>query len=173
MRFIVEQKQTVRSRNMTFLSGWASASRFTRLSSVPSAHAEPGAAASSVWMMTSVDPTWSAAVTTSCLHSGWTSTLTPGTRSRTSRTESRLNRPCTEQWPRQRIIRAPRSCSVVRPPRGLCGSHSTQSSRDMPICRTAVFRPRCWSGRNSTFSPLPNAQSSDAFAFDDVQIVPP
>lgn len=85
------------------------------------AHLEPGSAASSALMMYSVEPTMSAAATTSCLHSGCTSTVTPGMRSRTSLTESSENRPCTEQWPRQRIILAFRSCSAVRPPLGLCG----------------------------------------------------
>ena len=118
---MVEQKHTVRSRKTISLSGWAFASRRTRFSSVPIAHFEPGAAASSALMMYSVEPTMSAAVTTSCLHSGCTSTLTPGIRARTSFTESTEKRPCTEQWPRQRIIFASRSCSAVRPPFGLCG----------------------------------------------------
>ena len=48
-------------------------------------------------------------------------TLTPGTRSRTSSTHSGVKRPCTEQWPSHRIIRAPRSCSTVRPPLGRRG----------------------------------------------------
>ena len=39
------------------------------------AHALPAGAFASVLMMNSVDPTWSASVTTSCLHSGWTSTV--------------------------------------------------------------------------------------------------
>ena len=56
MRFIVEQKHTVRSRKTTCLSGCASASRLTRFSSVPIAHADPAGAASSVWMMYSVEP---------------------------------------------------------------------------------------------------------------------
>ena len=107
---------------MICLSGWASASRRTRFSSVPTAHAEPAGAASIVLMMNSVEPTRSAAFTTSCRHSGCTSTFTPGTRSRTSLTLSSVNRPCTEQWPRHRIIFASRSCSAVSPPPGLCGS---------------------------------------------------
>lgn len=41
------------------------------------------------------------------------------------------------------------------------------------MSRTAVLRPRCWSGRNRTFSPCSKAQSSARFAFDEVQIVPP
>src|SRR5205814_1080610 len=43
----------------------------------------------------------------------------------------------------------------------------------MPSSRTAVLRPRCWSGRNSTFSPLPSAHSSARLALDDVQTTPP
>ncbi len=41
------------------------------------------------------------------------------------------------------------------------------------MSRTAVLRPRCWSGRNSTFSPCSKAHSRAFFALDDVQIVPP
>ena len=58
MRFIVEQKQTVFSRNTMFLSGWALRSRLTRLSSVPIAQDDPAGAASMVSMMNSVDPTY-------------------------------------------------------------------------------------------------------------------
>ena len=36
-----------------------------------------------------------------------------------------------------------------------------------------MLRPRCWSGRNSTFSPRSNAQLSTALAFDEVQTTPP
>ena len=122
MRFMVEQKHTVLSRNTTVLSGWAFASRRTRFSSVPIAQALPAGAASRVEMMYSVEPTRSAACTTSWRHSGWTSTVTPGTRSRTSRTDSSVKRPCTEQWPFHRITVARCSCSTVSPPPGLCGS---------------------------------------------------
>ena len=43
-----------------FLSGCWSASRLTRLSSVPIAQFDPEGAASIVLMMNSVEPTWSA-----------------------------------------------------------------------------------------------------------------
>ena len=43
-----------------------------------------------------------------------------------------VNRPCTEQCPFHRIIRASRSCSGVRPPPGCCGFQTTQSSRAKP-----------------------------------------
>lgn len=88
---------------------------------MPIAHLEPAGAASRALMMYSVEPTWSAAATTSCLHSGCTSTLTPGMRARTSLTDSTEKRPCTEQCPRHRIIFALRSSSAVSPPPGLCG----------------------------------------------------
>ena len=39
--------------------------------------------------------------------------------------------------------------------------------------RSAVLRPRCWSGKNSTLSPRPSAHSRIARAFDDVQTAPP
>src|SRR4029078_11376051 len=46
---------------------------------------------------------------------------------------------------------------------------------DIPICRTEVLRPRCWSGRNSTFASRcwSNAHSSATCALDDVQTAPP
>lgn len=94
-------------------------------------------------------------------------------RARTSSTDSAVKRPCTEQWPRHKIILARSSCSRVRPPLGRCGFHTTQSSRDMPISSTAVLRPRCWSGRNSTFCPRVNAQSSARRALEEVQTAPP
>ena len=48
MRFIVEQKQTVLSRNTIVLSGCRPARRLTRFSSVPTAQAEPAGASSIV-----------------------------------------------------------------------------------------------------------------------------
>ena len=68
---------------------------------------------------------------------------------------------------------ASRSCWSVSPPFGLCGLNTTQSSSESPRSSTAVLRPRCWSGRNSTFSPWAKAHSSARLAFDDVQTVPP
>ena len=49
-------------------------------------------------------------------------------------TPSAVNRPCTEQWPFHRIIRAAASCSPVSPPSASRGSHTTQSSSDSPSC---------------------------------------
>ena len=43
----------------------------------------------------------------------------------------------------------------------------------MPSCRTAVLRPRCWSGRNRTFSPRANAHSMTFLALEEVQTTPP
>ena len=130
-----------------FLSGCASASRLTRLSSVPIAQLDPAGAASMVLMMNSVEPTRSALSTTSCWHSGCTRICTSGIVARSSSTTSGEKRPCTEQWPFQRIIRASRSCSSVRPPLGRSGFQTTQSSSERPSLSTAVLRPRCWSGR--------------------------
>ena len=67
----------------------------------------------------------------------------------------------------------------MRPPLGSWGFHTTQSSRVMPIFSTAVLRPRCWSGRNSTLPPdgrsdfCANAHSSATSALEDVQTTPP
>lgn len=41
------------------------------------------------------------------------------------------------------------------------------------MSRTAVLRPRCWSGRKRTFSPCSNAHSRARWALEEVQIVPP
>ena len=41
------------------------------------------------------------------------------------------------------------------------------------MSRTAVLRPRCWSGRKSTFSPCSNAHSRARSALEEVQMVPP
>jgi hypothetical protein len=119
MRFIVEQKHTVRSRNTTVLSGVRCASRLTRLSSVPIAQALPAGAASSVLMMNSVDPTRSAASTTSCRHSGVHQHGDAGHALAHLGDGRSVKRPCTEQWPFQSTIFASRSCSAVRPAAGL------------------------------------------------------
>src|SRR5665647_248371 len=155
------------------------ASLRTRLSSVPTAHEVPSLAAAIVSMILSVEPTASAACTTSYWHSGWTITCTPGIVARAASIASRENRPCTEQCPRHRMTRAVRTCSRVSPPAGLCGSNTTQSCSEKPSSPTAVLRPRCWSGRNSTL-PAPSAPPrwSKAHckavpALPEVQIVPP
>jgi len=54
MRFMVEQKQTVLSRYTISLSGLFSARRLTKLSSVPTAQAEPAGADSIAAMIFSV-----------------------------------------------------------------------------------------------------------------------
>ena len=43
----------------------------------------------------------------------------------------------------------------------------------MPMSSTAVLRPRCWSGRKSTFSPCSKAQSRARLALEEVQTMPP
>ncbi len=99
----------------------------------------------------------------------------PGLRTRSSSTTSAENRPCTEQWPFHRIIRALASASGETPPPGCRGSHTTQSSRVIASFSTAVLRPRCWSGRNSTFASCfcANAHSSATSALLDVHTAPP
>ena len=42
-----------------------------------------------------------------------------------------------------------------------------------PIFNTAVLRPRCWSGRKKTFSPLSKAHLRARSAFEEVQTAPP
>src|SRR5262245_16096067 len=70
------------------------------------------------------------------------------------------------------MIRARLTCSGSRPPQISFGSQTTMSSSGTPILY-AVLRPRCWSGRNSTFSPRAHAHLSVAAAFDEVQTTPP
>ncbi len=45
----------------------------------------------------------------------------------------------------------------------------------MPILSTAVLRPRCWSGKNSTLASgfCANAHSRATSALDDVHTTPP
>src|SRR6266545_5569276 len=172
IRFIVEQKQTVRSRNATVLSGCSVARRWTRFSSVPTAHFEPGGDAWTTLMMRSVEPTSSALATTSWRHSGWTSTRTPGMRWRTRSTCSGRKRWWTEQWPRHSSTLAALTRSGSRPPSSRWGSQTTQSAGSRPIAM-AVLRPRCWSGRNSTRSARWNAQLMARAALEEVQTAPP
>ena len=68
---MVEHGQTMESRQNTVLSGFCWAMRWTRLISVPIAHTLPGGDSSIVLSMNSVDPSRSAASTTSIRHSGW------------------------------------------------------------------------------------------------------
>ena len=86
-----------------------------------------------------------------------------------------VNRPCTEQCPStgSSARRAAARRSARR--RGLSGSHTTQSSSESPSCRTAVLRPRCWSGRNSTLvsGRCSKAHSRATSALLDVQTAPP
>ena len=90
---------------------------------------------------------------------------------RAASTASTEKRPCTEQCPRQRIIRASRSCSRVRPPRAVRVPHHAVVEGGRARA-TAVLRPRCWSGRKSTLpcrSPptWSNAQSRAVCALDE------
>src|SRR3712207_7872762 len=64
-RYIVEQGQITGSRQNTRLSGSSASSRLTRLISVPTAQVVPAGAARTVSMMYSVEPSQSAACTTS------------------------------------------------------------------------------------------------------------
>ena len=67
----------------------------------------------------------------------------------------------------------------MRPPFGLSGFHTTHFPSSMPILSTAVLRPRCWSGRNSTLAPASSppfwskAHSSATSALEEVHTTPP
>ena len=66
--------------------------------------------------------------------------------------------------------------SGVTPPSAWWGSQTTQSSSVIPSFSTAVLRPRCWSGRNSTWVSGPfcsKAHSSAARALEEVHTAPP
>ena len=78
MRYMVEHGHVIESRQKTTLSGFSLASRLTRLISVPTAHWLPGGASVIVFRMNSVEPSMSAACTTSMTHSGWAMTLMSG-----------------------------------------------------------------------------------------------
>jgi hypothetical protein len=60
----------------------------------------------------------------------------------------------------------------VRPPYSRSGSHTTISSSGMPLLKP-VQRPRCWSGKNSTFSRWAKAQSRMVGALVEVHTMPP
>ena len=76
---------------------------------------------------------------------------------------------CLLLEPRLIIMDEPTS---VLPPSGWNGSHTTILSIGM-FLRTAVFRPRCSSGKKKSRSPRSNAQSYTRVAFDEVQTMPP
>ena len=116
MRYIVAHGQTTGSRQKTVLSGFSRASRETRLISVPTANFEPAGASVIVRVMNSVEPSMSAACTTSITHSGCTITVIPGCSRRAFSIWATENRRCTEQCPFQRMTRACSSCSSVFPP---------------------------------------------------------
>src|SRR5579875_851667 len=97
MRYIVEQGQTTGSRQKISCSGWAFASRCTRLISVPTAHLLPAGARSICSTIYSVEPNRSAASSTSRRHSGCTSTLISGYSARAFSICSTLKRMCVEQ----------------------------------------------------------------------------
>ena len=80
-------------------------------------------------MMYSVEPLQSARATTSRVHSGCTTTRTPGCCSRAASTCSGRKRPCTEQCPFQSKKVAFWRASGVLPPRGLPGAQTAVSSR--------------------------------------------
>ena len=100
--------------------------------------------------------------------------MTPGTRSRTSSTqldgEPAVHRAVPAPQDHLRLAQLLRR-SARRP---ACAGRRARSRRGRgPARSTAVLRPRCWSGRNSTRWPRSNAQSSARLAFDDVQTTPP
>ena len=162
------------------LSGWAAASRRTRLSSVPMAHELPGCGG-----VERLDDVLGRAdqvgrqddlvlalrvhdhgdVRDGCAHVGRRCAPRTGRAPSSARATGSSGR------------RA--AAAVVRPPPGLRGSNTTQSSSESPSCCTAVLRPRCWSGMKSTL-PVPptpptlsKAHRRATCAFDDVQMVPP
>src|SRR5437870_6836442 len=68
-------------------------------------------------------------------------------------------------------MRAFLMASGALPPSGRNGSHTTISSRGMPIL-LAVLRPRCSSGKKRIFSRRAHAHSITRRALDDVQVIP-
>ena len=97
---------------------------------------------------------------------------TPGCSARAVATCSGRKRWCTEQWPFQSSNVEPLTSRSSRPPSSARGFHTRMSASPYPIVKP-VLRPRCWSGKKSTLSPLANAHSRIARAFDDVHTAPP
>src|SRR5437588_791560 len=172
MQNIVEHGQMRGSSENTVLFGCSAANRCTRWISVPMASVEPAGAASTALMMESVEPTWSASSTTSWAHSGWTTTWTPGCSARAASTCETRKRWCTEQWPFQSRKVASLASRSSRPPNSRLGSHTRMSPGPNPSWY-AVLRPRCWSGKNSSFSPRSRAHAITARALDEVHTAPP
>ena len=73
---------------------------------MPTTHEVPSGAAAMVWMIFSVEPTSSAGSHDVVAALGMDDDLDAGMSRRAVSTASTLNRPCTEQCPRHRIIRA-------------------------------------------------------------------
>ena len=86
MRNMVEHGQISGSSDTIVLSGVSASRRCTRWISVATAMVEPAGAASTAWMMKSVEPTWSASSHTSWAHSGWAMTMPSGCSARKAST---------------------------------------------------------------------------------------
>ena len=85
-----------------------------------------------------------------------------------------MNRPCTEQCPRHRIILASRSCSAVRPPSGWCGSQTTQSSSDHAHLQHGGVAAQVLVGQEQHLARRArSAHSSADLALEEVQTTPP
>ena len=142
---------------------------------MPTAQADPAGARSIVAMIFSVEPIWSAASTTSCWHSGWTITLTPGIRrADLGRHCRRVNRPCTEQWPSTRSswlgerVRVDAAVGPARVPDHAVVQAQAKLEHGGVPAQVLVGQEQ------HLRSPLAaSAQSSARLALDDVQTVPP
>ena len=99
IRNMVEHGQTRGSSETTVLSGVSLSSRLTRWISVPTPITDPAGASATARMMKSVEPTRSAASTTSWEHSGWTTTMPSGCSARKASTWAGGKRWWTEQCP--------------------------------------------------------------------------
>ena len=156
--------------------GAAFASRRTRFSSVPIAHADPAGPPRRALMMYSVEPTRSAAVDDLVLALGVDEHLHAGHSLADVVARSRpVNRPCTEQCPATGSSWR-RAAAAPSGRRSACAGRRRRSR----LGEARARGPRCCgrgAGRAGT-APLaapsaPKAQSSARLALDEVQIVPP
>src|SRR4030067_2060623 len=169
---MVEQRHTVGERKNIVLSGSSFLRRFTRLISVPMAHAVPGGADFTVLIIYSVDPHRSDSSTTSLRHSGWTIMFMPGCFSLKYSICFGRNSMWTLQNPSHRISLAFLIPASLFPPLYASLCQTIISSSGIPVL-VALFLPRCSSGKNKTFLRSPSAHLTIFSAEDDVHMAPP
>ena len=175
MRYMVLQGQTTGSRQKTVLSGFSCARRLTRLISVPTAQTLPGAPSAMAFAMNSVEPLQSAACTdvvAALRVDDDVDAGEPGARGGDlvdgeALVDGAVALPEDDCGSLELFQRHAAQAAV-----GLVVVPQRHRSSGTPIA-APVLRPRCWSGKKSTFSPRSKAHSSTAGALLEVQTMPP